>query len=227
MRSPALPRLLELLRGEIEAPEGWTWNVTPQMLTLSESKHFGWAAEKIVPILYQVAIDEKAESGSRTRATSSLIGLGDKGLAKLRLLTGSSSREVRKQAHYALAERAPQGREAYFAELLEEEPCDHAADDYLSHTKKIVNAGKLHPLTERTKVGIRECLEKDPDPELAMTSRSHPAQPALRHGDPLGRSERLESLALGPREPEGELSHPARGSRARLQAVEEGIRPLA
>ena len=64
----ALPQIKELLAGKIKPPEGWTWNTSPQLLTLSEAKNMGWAAEELVPIVYGIASDEKAGNDARTRA---------------------------------------------------------------------------------------------------------------------------------------------------------------
>lgn len=167
---PAVPLLVELIRDrERKSPEGWTWNVTPRQLALSNVRSMEWAAEDLVPVLLAVALAKDEDETTRTRATYALGGMGAAGRPALRQLARSESAEVRKSAHNALAENAPQGKEEYFAQLLEQEPCDTNADDYLSRTKGIVNAGKLHPLTERVKMGLRECLEEKPDTELAMT----------------------------------------------------------
>ncbi len=164
----ALPQIKKLITGKVKAPEGWTWNTSPQLLTLSQVKNMGWAEKELVPLVFKIADNKKMSLDARSRATMALGGLGQSGLKKVKLLSRSPNDEIRMKAHYTLGDKAKQGRRAYFAELLEAEPCDPNADDYLTYTKRIVNSGKLNPLVERTKVAIRDCIERKPDPDLVM-----------------------------------------------------------
>ncbi len=167
---PALKVFIPLLRDRgRKPPKGWTWNVTPRQLALSHVRLMAWAGKDLVPVLLSIAMSKDEDESIRTRAARALGGMGTGGEPALRTLTRSESAEVRKTAHIARAENAPQGKKEYFAQLLEQEPCDVHADTYLSRAKGIVNGGKLDPLTERVKMGLRESLGEKPDTELAMT----------------------------------------------------------
>ncbi|MCZ6792126.1 MAG: HEAT repeat domain-containing protein [Planctomycetota bacterium] len=164
----ALPLLLKIARDPTwKPPEGWTWNVSPRELTVSHLKDLSWASDELIPVLREMARNDEEPEGIRTRATRSLGGMGEKAVPVLTDLARSKHDELRKTAHFTLAALSSDGAKDYFARVLEENPHDVNAAEYLGRTKGRYNLGRLDPLTERVKTAMRERLNRSRDPQLA------------------------------------------------------------
>lgn len=166
----ALPAMLRVAEEKNwKTPEGWRWNVSPRQLVFSSLGKMSWASAQLIPLFRGVAANASEPVSIRTRATAALKGMGKDAIPVLRELSGSELDELREAAHYALYPLLKMEPKEYFAQVLEENPCDTNAAEYLGRTKGRYNIGRLDPLTERVKTALRERLRKSPDPEIAWT----------------------------------------------------------
>lgn len=164
----ALPIMMRIAGDpDWKEPDGWTWNVSPRYMALSGLREMSWASEELIPFFRDIAGDETEPENLRRRAVGALGGMGEKAAPVLRAFTRSEDAEIREAAHLAMVRLLSLDPKEYFAQVLEDDPCDVNARSYLAHTKGTYNSGRLDRLTEKVKTAMRERLARAPEPELA------------------------------------------------------------
>jgi HEAT repeat protein len=169
----ALPTLLELAADERATnPEGWRSNLPLRAVLFSHARNMSWAADQWVPVLVRVATNASEPEAVRQTAIRALGHMGGAAEPTLKTLASDEDREIRATSIFALADAAAaSGRpEAeVFDEIIARNPFDPNMAAYLTHMKRSVNNGRIHPPTQQVKQSLRERLAAQPDPELAWT----------------------------------------------------------
>ncbi|MBN1419652.1 MAG: hypothetical protein JXP34_12815, partial [Planctomycetes bacterium] len=172
----ALPRLLEIARGEDSRPRRVPGETrSPRWCVVNALGKMAWAADRIVPVLEGIARDPEGEEILRRTAVFSLGDLGKPAVPAVRGLTHAEEEDLRGWAIAALQRALEKGgettRKEFYTALIEADPFAPEVPGYLTKTKDgaISNGyrGKSHPLSERIKGLCRERLARDPDPQVA------------------------------------------------------------
>ncbi len=174
----ALPRLLELAKGEKPLEPSSGDSRTAQWYAVYALGEMEWAAGQSVPVLKEVILESKGEE--RRMAILSLGNLGGAAVPVLRELYPSGDAEERKLIAGALDKAYTQSGEKtggqIFRELIEADPFDPNVPRYLPRTKYgAVSAGRTgrsHPLSQKIKALYRERLREAPDPQVARSLAS-------------------------------------------------------
>ncbi len=132
-----------------------------------------WAAERLLPVLAEIAEDAEADIPVRQSALTGLSNIGGPALPVLQRIADSDEREIRDIAREMLSQLAVREgqmtRAQYYTRLVEENPFDPSVARYLASTKGMVNSGRPHPLTEKVKALHRQRLQETPDADLAWS----------------------------------------------------------